>query len=211
MTEQTAKIETSTTPKIEYYDFGLVKEYLCPSCGEKLKLDHTDDIGTKFFKCEKCGQQTSTPKTEERKQFEEALESEEAALEVDGLYIIPFLDNPMKDLHPAIGEIDNVAYVGVWIPCLIKDKTGGVESKDLLFLIESNRKKMLADNSELQKRSQRLAYHPIHFANRWTLKDVKKFLNGNDVNVSETFNQVLNFYKEFIEFPDNHLYYYHAL
>lgn len=69
MTEQTSKVDSSKKPKIEYYDFGLVKAYLCPSCGEKLELDHIDDIGTQFFKCEKCGQQTSKPKTEARKQL----------------------------------------------------------------------------------------------------------------------------------------------
>ncbi len=60
-------------PKIEYDEFGFVKNYICPSCGAKLKLDHEDDIGQKWFKCEKCGQQTSKPKSAERKRFDKSL------------------------------------------------------------------------------------------------------------------------------------------
>jgi DNA-directed RNA polymerase subunit M/transcription elongation factor TFIIS len=44
MTEQPPRSEDSDTTKV------------CPSCGSTLTLDHTDDVGTKFFKCEKCGQ-----------------------------------------------------------------------------------------------------------------------------------------------------------
>ena len=58
------------TPKVEFDEFGFVKEYACPSCGGKLKLDHTDDVGTNWFRCEKCGQQTWKPKSPERRQLE---------------------------------------------------------------------------------------------------------------------------------------------
>jgi len=36
--------------------------YLCPRCGGKLKFSHKDDVGTRWFKCAKCGEQTSKPK-----------------------------------------------------------------------------------------------------------------------------------------------------
>lgn len=35
--------------------------YLCPYCGGKLKFNHKDDVETEFFKCEKCGEYTSSP------------------------------------------------------------------------------------------------------------------------------------------------------
>jgi DNA-directed RNA polymerase subunit RPC12/RpoP len=210
LTKQTPNPVDSLSPKIEFNPFGLIEAYICPSCGEELELDHKDDIGTKWFKCKKCGQQTSKPKSEARKQFEAIMEHG-ATINVNGLSITPFLNTPIKDVHPAIGEIDDVAYVGVWIPCLIKDKSGNVENKDKLFLIESNRKKILADDSELQRRLLRLAYNPIHFTNRWALNDVLDFLKGKEINVLETYKKVLDLYKEYIEFPDNRLYHYHAL
>lgn len=70
-------------PKIEFDEFGFVKGYVCPNCGSQVKEHHTDDIGTKFFKCEKCGQQTSKPKSSGWKQFEdEVLNVEKEALRI---------------------------------------------------------------------------------------------------------------------------------
>jgi len=37
-------------------------EYLCPRCGGELIFSYKDDAGTRWFKCEKCGEQTSKPK-----------------------------------------------------------------------------------------------------------------------------------------------------
>lgn len=59
--------------KVEYYDSGFVKNYVCPRCDGKLKLSHEDDVGTKFFKCEKCGECSSKLKTPARKQLETML------------------------------------------------------------------------------------------------------------------------------------------
>jgi len=139
------------------------------------------------------------------------MNEEDEAIEVDDLSVMPFLDNPMKELHPALGLVDDIAYVGVWIPCLLKDSKGNVTNKDLLWLITSDREKILANEQELQKRRWRLTYQPIHFENRWSLKDVKDFLKGKTVNVLDVYFKVLDLYKEFIEFPDNRLYEYHAL
>jgi hypothetical protein len=36
--------------------------YICPSCGGNVRLDHVDDVGTEWFQCEQCGQQTTKPK-----------------------------------------------------------------------------------------------------------------------------------------------------
>jgi ribosomal protein S27AE len=60
--------------KIEYDDFGFVKNRLCPQCGSsQLRFSHKDDVGTQWFKCEKCGRYCTLTKTEERKRLEEAL------------------------------------------------------------------------------------------------------------------------------------------
>jgi hypothetical protein len=77
-------------PQITYDQFGFIENYVCPSCSSKLKLDHTDDIGTKWFKCEKCNQQTSKPKSPILKELEaldkevnRILTSQNISLEID--------------------------------------------------------------------------------------------------------------------------------
>lgn len=61
---------------IKYDEFGFVTDYVCPNCGGKVKFDHEDDIGTKFFKCEKCGEQSSKLKSAERKEWEKSITPE---------------------------------------------------------------------------------------------------------------------------------------
>jgi len=43
-------------------------EYLCARCGGKLRFNHKDDVGTEFFKCEKCGESTTNPLVELKKE-----------------------------------------------------------------------------------------------------------------------------------------------
>jgi len=73
-----AKQTSSETPEvqIQYDENGFVKNYVCPICGGKVKLDHTDDIGTKFFKCKKCGEQSSKLKSAKRKEWEKGIKPE---------------------------------------------------------------------------------------------------------------------------------------
>lgn len=59
--------------EIEYDEFGFVKSYVCPHCRGKVKFDYEDDIGTKWFKCEKCGQQSSKLKSAIRKEWEKSI------------------------------------------------------------------------------------------------------------------------------------------
>ncbi|MBS7615006.1 hypothetical protein KEJ18_04670 [Candidatus Bathyarchaeota archaeon] len=73
MGEEKSPEAKNPEPKTED-TFGLVLKYLCPFCGSEVQEDHVDDIGTKWFKCPKCGGQTAKPKSEERKRLEEALE-----------------------------------------------------------------------------------------------------------------------------------------
>jgi len=69
-------VDSDSKPEtiVEFDEFGLVKGYLCPKCGSKVKLDHTDDIGTRFFKCEKCKEFSTRLTSEARKSLEKTLE-----------------------------------------------------------------------------------------------------------------------------------------
>ena len=62
--------------EVRYNDDGFVENHVCPHCRDKVKLDHTDDIGTKFFKCEKCGQQSYKLKSAKRKEWEKGIKPE---------------------------------------------------------------------------------------------------------------------------------------
>jgi len=68
-----SKQANTAETKVEYDELGFVKDYVCPACGGKLRLDHEDDIGTKWFACEKCGQQSAKPKSAARIRLEEEL------------------------------------------------------------------------------------------------------------------------------------------
>jgi len=56
------QVKDFSHPIVQHDKLGFVKNYYCPSCNGELKLSHSDDVGTKFFKCEKCGHLTSLPK-----------------------------------------------------------------------------------------------------------------------------------------------------
>ena len=127
------------------------------------------------------------------------------------LTITPFFDDPVKDIHPAIGTVDGTAYIGVWVPCMVTDKEGHSKNRDMLYLITSKREKILCTDQELAHHGWRLAYKPIHFTNRWELADVQAFLKGSSVDVGKLFTDIITAYKEFTEMPDDKFFNFHAL
>jgi len=107
----------------------------------------------------------------------------EDTIEVGDLGVYPSFDRALKPIHPAIGMIDDTAYVGVWIPSLVRDKEGNESERDLLYLITDSHKAILANDKVLAERGWRLAYRPILFENRWPLQDVKNYLNERSSRV----------------------------
>jgi len=60
--------------KRQFDELGFLRKRLCPYCGsECLKFSHVDDVGTEWFRCEKCGSFSTYRKTKERRELEEAL------------------------------------------------------------------------------------------------------------------------------------------
>lgn len=132
--------------------------------------------------------------------------------EASELKIEPFFNDDIKNIHPAIGVVDNTAYIGVWVPCQVTDDKGHVTAKDYLYLVTSERQTILGLNQELIKRKWRLNYKPIHYKeNRWNLADVQAYLNGADADPKEVFEEILNLYKEYSEMSSEGLYVLHAL
>jgi hypothetical protein len=88
----------------------------------------------------------------------------------------------------------------------VTDREGHSKTKDLLYLITSEREKVLALDKDLLARNWRLGYKPIHFENRWSLADVQKFLKGEGVDIAQVYKDVIDAYKEFLEFSDDRFY-----
>ena len=131
--------------------------------------------------------------------------------------IITFDDmtiTPLKQdyilVHPALGTVNGTAFIGVWYPCKVSTvkKTA---IKDLLFLITSDRRKILANDKVLNGMGWRLQYKPSRFKNRWTLDIVEAYLNGANVDAANVFDAIVKTWQTYIEFADVNDYVYHAL
>lgn len=116
-----------------------------------------------------------------------------------------------KMIHPAIGVVDYLAYVGVWYPCEITDEKGHAKTRDLLFLVTSDRKRILANDTILGEKNWRLEYKPLKFFNRWTMSFVQRFLEGEAVEPIDVLDHVIEAYRSYIEFQDSNEHLYHAL
>ena len=138
-------------------------------------------------------------------------------IQLDDLSIRPSFERALKSVHPAIGVVDDRAYIGVWIPCQIEsvDKQGNSKTveKDLLFLITDKHEKILANDQVLLERGWRLAYKPIQFENRWSLDDVKTFLTEDSsvIDPLQVLEHVVNAWTTYLELPSPDQYSYEAL
>jgi hypothetical protein len=132
-------------------------------------------------------------------------------VKIGDLTITPFLNKTIKSIHPAIGLVDDTAYVGVWVPCEIVGKKGAT-NEDLLWIVTDRREMILANDETLRGRGWRLAYRPIHFQNRWSLSYVQSYLKGEvTVTPSQLLTNLVHTWKENIDFPDEKHYWYHSL
>lgn len=128
---------------------------------------------------------------------------------VDDLTITP-LKQDYKLVHPALGTVDDTAFVGVWYTCEVKGEKK-TTIKDLLFLITSDRRKILANDAVLNSMGWRLQYKPTRFKNRWSLDSVDAYLKGADVDPASVFDGVIKAWQKYLEFTDKRDYVYHAL
>jgi len=135
------------------------------------------------------------------------------SIQVGKLTITPNLEKTIKDIHPAIGTVDDTAYVGVWLPCQITDDKGSETYKDLLFLVTDKRELLLANNNIFREKGLdwQLEYRAIKFPNRWSLHNVQAYLNGKTVDPAKVLRRVVDVWRKYIEFPDEKEYLYHAL
>lgn len=101
--------------------------------------------------------------------------------------------------------------MGVQLPCVVSWKTefGAEERKEkkqLWFLVTSLREKILCDKEEFKELNWRLSYRPAIMDNRWSLKSIESFLQGETVDPVEVYIAVKTAWEEYVEF-DNPLHY----
>lgn len=131
---------------------------------------------------------------------------------IDDLTIIP-LKQDYKLVHPALGIVNDMGFIGIWIPCKVTDEKK-TTIKDLLFLITSDRQKILANDTILNANGWRLEYKPSKSQatkNRWTLDSVEAYLGGADVDPATVFYNVVKAWQTYMEFTEERDYIYHAL
>jgi hypothetical protein len=126
------------------------------------------------------------------------------------------LANTYIPIHPAIGVVDDTAYVGVWLPSSVtykpkkKDASPKTRVTDLLFLVTDKKELLLANEETLRGRGWNLAFTPVKVKATW--KKVIEYLKGNCIlDPLQLFSQILTEYKDYIEFPDEREYVLHTL
>lgn len=99
MTQATPLPDSGGPVKVEYNEVGLVLGYGCWSCGAPVKFDSKDDIGTTFYRCEKCGQVNWKLRNLEKEKFLEAMRRSLGDLELSwsGM-VVPELDFVLEPL-----------------------------------------------------------------------------------------------------------------
>ena len=127
---------------------------------------------------------------------------DDSFIELDNLTIQPIFNGLSKKIHPAIGVVDGVAYVGVHLPCIVSSK-GEAKERELPFLITSDRKKILCNQEVLAKLKWKLEYRVVGFENRWSLESIEAFLNGTaKVDPANVYKMVKEAWKTYIEFEN---------
>jgi uncharacterized C2H2 Zn-finger protein len=202
---------------IIYNDLGFVVGFQCPYCNQPLSLDesHTDDIGTTFFICPKCGETSSLDKPEERKRLEESLKGQRFIDKVmsqlegkngNSYTIKPLFNVVWKRIHPAIDVVNGTAYVGVDLPCEIT-KDEKTVLKEFHFLVGSDRTLILCRKEELNNRRIQLSHAVVRLPNCWSFQGVEMWLKGEtSVNPKELYITVKKAFETYIEFEDARVY-----
>lgn len=129
----------------------------------------------------------------------------------NGMDIEPQLEGGLKPIHPALGVVDDMAYVGVWIPSKVKEKENETE-KDLLYLATSKRDLILAKDETLRAKGWKLGHRPMEFENRWPLSDLRAYLgDGKSVDPLALLGEIISTWRTYIEFDDEREYLFQAL
>ena len=138
---------------------------------------------------------------------EELAEKLRNTITLTNFSVMPLFSEVWKSVHPVIDVFDGVAYVGVNLPCEVKDDKGKVEIREFHFLVNSRGERILCHKEELSKLKIQLKHSVVKLPNRWSLSSVKVWLNREaSVNPDELYIAVKTAFETYIEFEDSTVY-----
>jgi len=130
---------------------------------------------------------------------------------IEGNTVIQALfDHALKSVHPAIGIVDNIAYVGLQVPSRFVDKQNN-HTRDCLYFVTSSRE--LIPETMFAAKGWKLSNRPIKLPERWSLLDVQAFIEGTapPVDPIVVLEHVEEAWHEYLEFEEQDGYLYNAL
>jgi hypothetical protein len=129
-----------------------------------------------------------------------------------GITIDPLFTGSLKLIRPAIGIIDNMAYVGVWIPSKIKAEGTEIE-REVLHLVTDTGELIPAEETKLAEKGLRLAYKPVRFPERWPMEDVKNYHENRNQTPDpvECLSVIEEQWRKYFEFSDETQYLYETI
>ena len=138
---------------------------------------------------------------------EELTEKLKNTISLTNFSIMPLFSEVWKNVHPAIDVVDGVGYVGVNLPCEVKDDKGKVEIKEFHFLVNSKAERILCHKEQLSKLKLQLRHSVVKLPNRWSLSNIEAWLNGEaSVNPDELYIAIKTAFETYIEFEDSTVY-----
>jgi hypothetical protein len=121
--------------------------------------------------------------------------------------VMPLFSEVWKTVHPAIDVVDGVAYVGVNLPCEVRDAEGKAEVREFHFLVNSKGEKILCHKEELSKLRLQLRHSVVKLPNRWSLESVKAWLDNRvRLDPCELYIAIKTVFETYIEFEDSRVY-----
>jgi len=135
-------------------------------------------------------------------------------IQIKDFTIIPSFKDPVNLVHPAIDVLEDRAYVGAHLPCVVisnSDKDGKEaenRTEDMLFLVTSLKEKILAHKDILRKLNLKLATRPL-MTNRWRLDSIGSYLAGESqdpVDPVDVYTAVKEAWTQYIDFDDQDYY-----
>jgi hypothetical protein len=132
----------------------------------------------------------------------------------------PLFNGGLKGIHPAIGIIENMAYVGqsirmkITLPSPLPDGRKE-EQRDVLCLITNDHQLITTDPQTLREHGWELAYKPIHSRTSfppWMLSDIELFLRETEpINALSVYREVLKPFEIYMDFSTEDTYVLYAL
>lgn len=110
---------------------------------------------------------------------------------------------PVKEVNPVCDATDDLFFYGFWLDIMFAG-----EPKHAFVWVTSNREVVLPEMDELSRIGIRPRYLPDRFTPRWKPAFINNFLDGVPTNpeINEVFGMCEEFFRYFLDIPDERVY-----